>query len=242
MADEENTPPDTPVDPAPAEPAPEPTPVPAEEPEETPAPEEPVSPPEVTPPPIEAPAPAPAPEPAPAPTPPPITTPPESPPLIITNSPALPETPPPGGLIEAQDGAPSPVVSTAPAPMILQGQLPNIGFHPKPVEVTYTERVRGCSFTANNPLLGSPTLVLGYEKAIEGSDDSVRTENVPNIFRPFEPTRLVYLRNPQTGEPFGITTTQAEIYVALYSLMYDEYLRSINDPSMADKPAFPPTE
>jgi hypothetical protein len=154
------------------------------------------------------------------------------------------ETPPGEHVIVAQDGGViPPPVQLQIDPMASMRQIPTIGFQPVPVTVTYTERIRGCCFTANNALNVPPFVVLGYEKVIEGSDDSVSTSRVPDLTMQFHPDRLIYMRNPATGEVIpGLTMTWGQVYAALYSLMTDEHLRRIDDPSMADKPAFPPTE
>ena len=87
---------------------------------------------------------------------------------------------------------------------------------------------RAKTLTIHNPLTG---LVNDYTKALEHKKRVIFAEetiaNINNTYvaisesmchTEFNPTSIINLRNPETGEPTGNTVSHAELYVILYSL------------------------
>lgn len=163
--------------------------------------------------------------------------PPDAPPAVADAEPPLAIAPP----------EPEPAVNPPmpdPAPLVLSTgpitAVPAVGFVPEPVAVTYTRRSRIKAITARNPYNGQPSTLYEREIVVEGSDESVRFEDLPPLVIPFHPARRIYARNLETLQPTGDIHRQGEAGYLLHCSAIDEQLRDIGDPSMADKPAFDP--
>lgn len=68
----------------------------------------------------------------------------------------------------------------------------------------------------------NPVLEKAYVNFIETKcamvGDFASEQFVGTISKEFDPTAVINLRNPETGELTGQTTTHADLYVAIYSL------------------------
>lgn len=95
-------------------------------------------------------------------------------------------------------------------------------FSPETKEVT--RRVRGTHVALDNPLNATPGVTLTYEEVIEGVGEIVKRAVQP-IGKPFDPSRLIYLINPETDEflPGMDPVPWAQVYLIMYSLMLNEY-------------------
>lgn len=108
-----------------------------------------------------------------------------------------------------------------------------------PIEQTVTKRVRCAELRMPNPHGEGqvPSVNFVYEEERNFGGGQLEYIGLQPIGIPFDPARLIYLRNPQTNEFLGATTTWGEVFVALFSAALDEYERLKEAPSMADKPA-----
>ncbi len=106
-----------------------------------------------------------------------------------------------------------------------------------PVSVPATKRVRCAQIKADNPHGQPPGVTFVYEEVREFGDGEVDYKGIPAIGIAFDPNRLIYLRDPETGAFLGATTTWGQLYVGLYSAALDEYERAKGADSMKDKPA-----
>lgn len=87
--------------------------------------------------------------------------------------------------------------------------------------------VRCKNITITNPIAGAvesgslkpliPTAYFKEEKVIS-IDGIQNTIDVGICYKSFNPTDVINLRNPETGELIGTTATHEELYVLLYSL------------------------
>lgn len=71
--------------------------------------------------------------------------------------------------------------------------------------------------TIDNPYQGTPQITL-HEEVITLAGDAVFHTFAGAISMPFDPTGTVDLLDPESGAPLGASMTQAQIYVALWSL------------------------
>jgi hypothetical protein len=69
-----------------------------------------------------------------------------------------------------------------------------------------------------NPRSGVPMVRLS-EEVIANVGEREFAESLPGIQFEFDPSIVIHLRNPQTGELIeGATMTGTQVYIALYSL------------------------
>lgn len=120
------------------------------------------------------------------------------------------------------------------------GEFSPVGFARETVAVTYTRRRRLIRFTADNEVADQPFTVFEYAIVKEGSDGSVAVEKVERLTVPFNPARLIYMRDPQTLVPTGEVHPWGVPYLCIFSASIDEGQRAAGDSFMDDKPAFAP--
>lgn len=68
-----------------------------------------------------------------------------------------------------------------------------------------------------NPSGGAPSVTM-HEEVITQVNDEVFNRRTGSVHVPFDPAAEIALMNPATGESLGVTMTQGQIQVALWSL------------------------
>lgn len=68
-----------------------------------------------------------------------------------------------------------------------------------------------------NPYGQTPTVTM-HEEVITQVNDAVFHQRTGNVQVPFDPSAEIALLDPATGAPLGVTMTQGQIHVALWSL------------------------
>lgn len=97
----------------------------------------------------------------------------------------------------------------------------------KEVDLAGVSWIRCRNITITNPVTGTigpttgnltvPTAYFQEEKVL--SIDGVQnTIDVGSCVKQFNPTDIINIRNPETGELVGTTATHGDLYVLLYSL------------------------
>lgn len=81
--------------------------------------------------------------------------------------------------------------------------------------------VRTNQIVVDNPQGGVPEITYHVERAYN-FPDGVITKALPEIKRVFDPTKVVSIRNPLTGELTGGTITLGEVYALIYSAFYQD--------------------
>lgn len=82
-----------------------------------------------------------------------------------------------------------------------------------------------CSMVSiHNPYKALPIIYLQEEEVTE-ADGKFIAVPVQGLQFPFDPSRVIPLRNPLTGEPLGSTMTFQQMYIGLWSLYIDAAIR-----------------
>lgn len=84
-------------------------------------------------------------------------------------------------------------------------------------QVAGTKWQRCNQVVLNNPYSGTPTIEM-KEETIATFDGNIFSQTKSGLAFNFDPSGVIALRNPQTGELTGDTTSQGAVYVAIYSL------------------------
>lgn len=80
------------------------------------------------------------------------------------------------------------------------------------------ESYRRCNqVVIDNPLGGSPSVAFGQETIIGTGSGQVAHIPLQPIQMPFDPSVVIPVINPQTGEPTGGTISHGEVYALIYS-------------------------
>jgi hypothetical protein len=81
--------------------------------------------------------------------------------------------------------------------------------------------IRTNKIGVDNPINGTPEITYQVERAYN-FPDGVITKSLPEIKRVFDSSKVVAVRNPQTGELTGGTITLGEIYALIYSAFWQD--------------------
>lgn len=84
-------------------------------------------------------------------------------------------------------------------------------------QVTGSKWQRCNQVVLNNPYSGTPTIAM-KEETVATLEGSVFTQTQSGLTFNFDPSGVIALRDPQTGDLTGETTSQGAVYLAIYSL------------------------
>ena len=87
----------------------------------------------------------------------------------------------------------------------------------KEAAVTGTSWQRCCQIVIDNPRNAVPTVRFDEESVMAMSDGTEVRRTVGNLALPFDPAKLIPLRDPATGELTGDVSSYGMAYVLLYS-------------------------
>lgn len=99
----------------------------------------------------------------------------------------------------------------------------------KETAISGSEYQRCCEIHIINPVGKTPSVEFKEQKIAVVGDNSIETP-VGSIVISFDPAKIIELRDPQTGDLTGATTTFAEVYTILYSAYIQEALVRDNQP------------
>lgn len=101
----------------------------------------------------------------------------------------------------------------------------------------HQQPISGESFTRcpqiiiDNRLGTAPSVTFHQERVIGLADGGATKAPMQPVVMPFDPTAVIPIIDPETGEDTGRTMTQAEVYAAVYSA----YLATVAPPDNPDE-------
>ncbi|ALO46566.1 hypothetical protein [Pseudohongiella spirulinae] len=98
--------------------------------------------------------------------------------------------------------------------------------------VTGTEWTRCKRIVISNPLAAQPEIRYDEETVLTTSAGQTLKSAQGYLTVPFDPSAVIDLYDPATGQPTGQTVTQGEIY----ALVYSAYLTAANARDVANTP------
>lgn len=104
--------------------------------------------------------------------------------------------------------------------------------------VTGTEWTRCKRIVIDNPLAAQPAIRFDEEAALTTSVNTTMKNALGYLTVQFDPTSVIDLYDPITGEATGQTVTQGEIY----ALVYSAYLTAAKARDVANTPPAEPEE